>query len=146
MAQAGNVVLAANYERTEQASYELITLSVPIGALAQETVGMGIANFPPDADGAIRSVGAFSEKDGDDYPTFALTVASTFAGKLVVDKEDIASTGGSFPIHFRGAEGTFPTVSLYGLFTDELAAAGIATAEGEVVDPEIFRDGIVLVG
>ena len=146
MAEAGNVVLAANYERTEQASYELITLSVPIGILAQETAGMGIANLPPDADGALRSVGAFYEKDGNDYPTFALTVASTFAGKLVVNKEDIASTGGSFSIHFRGPEGTFTTVPLYYLFADELAAAGIATTESEAVDLGIFRDCTVLVG
>jgi adenylate cyclase len=146
VAQASNVVLAANYERTEQASYELVTLSAPIPPLAREAIGMGIANFPPDADGAIRSVGAFYEKDGDDYPTFALTVASTFAGQLVVDAEDVAATRGSFPIHFRGPERTFTTVPLYGLFADELAGAGIATAESEAVDPEVFRDGIVLVG
>jgi adenylate cyclase len=144
MAEAGNVILAANYERAEQASYELITLSAPVGILAQEAVGMGIANFPPEADGALRSAGAFYEKDGDDYPAFALTVASTFASRLVVSTEDVIANENSFPIHFRGPEGTFETVPLYGLFADELAAAGISTTE--TVDPGIFRDGIVLVG
>ncbi|MBN1813488.1 MAG: adenylate/guanylate cyclase domain-containing protein [Anaerolineae bacterium] len=146
MAEAGNVVLAADYERATQASYGLITLSVPLDLLARESAGMGVANFPLDPDGAIRGVGAFYEKDGDDYPTFALTVASTFAGELVVDEGDIASVGGSFPIHFRGPEGTFQTVPLYGLFADELAATGAKVAESEAVDTEIFRDTIVLVG
>jgi adenylate cyclase len=145
MARAGNVVLAANYEQGDEGGYSLTTLSPPISDLAQVTAGMGIANFPADADGAIRRAGAFYPWGGDNYPSLALTVASVSAGQLVVDAEDIARTGGSFPIHFRGPEGTFSTVSLYRVLSDDLLAAGRITSD-EVVDPSVFQDAIVLVG
>jgi adenylate cyclase len=146
LSDAGNVVLAANYDRTVQASYELITLSAPLDILARSSAGIGLTTIPTDVDRSVRKMGAFYEKDGQDYPTFPLTVASIFAGELVVDEGDIAAVNGSFPIHFRGPEGTFQTVSMYGLFADELAGAGVMLSDDEIVDPRVFQDAIVLVG
>lgn len=145
IASAGNVVLAANLERRGEDTYSMDTLVQPIDSLARETAGMGLAGLPSDADGAIRRVGVLYPWGGDNYPSFAFTVASLYAGELVVGVDDIAGVGGSFPIHFRGPPETFETVPMYRVLADDLVALERITPD-EAIDPSVFEDAIVLVG
>jgi len=130
----GNVVLAANLEQGEGGAYELATLSPPISPLAEVAAGIGVAGLPTDADGAVRRLTAFYRWGGHDYPSFPLTAASIYARRLVIDADvDLQATGGSFPIHFRGPEGTFRTIPMHEVWYGE-------------VDPQVFHDALVMVG
>ena len=145
ISEAGNVVLAANYEVGAVEAYGKITFSPPIESLEDPSLGVGIANLPPEADGAIRSVGTLYSWGGQNHPSLALMGATLYAGDFVVDMDDVERAGWSFPINYRGPEGTFHTIPLYRLFADELVAQKKLTP-AEVVDPVVFEDAIVLVG
>jgi adenylate cyclase len=142
---AGNVVLAAHYERPEGTQYAIGTLSEPWPTIGEAAAAVGVASFPADVDGAIRRTSLLWPWGNTSYPSFSLVVATLFAGEPVnVAREDLGADG-SLPIHFRGPEKTFRTIPLYRVVGGDLVATGVID-ENEVVDPETFRDAIVLVG
>jgi len=130
---AGNVVLAAHLSQATSEGYGAATLSPPLLILSEAAAGVGLVNLPTDADGSVRRMLLLYPWGGRVYPSLALVVAALYAGgPLDVPKADL-ETDGSLPIHFRGPEGTFRTVSMYQVWSGE-------------VSPEIFQDAIVLVG
>lgn len=133
LAEAGNVVLAAHLERSDTEAYANATLSPPLASLAQAAAGTGLANLNPDVDGAVRRTGLLYTWGGDVYPSFALLVATLFAGERIEVGQAELAHDGTLPINYCGAEGTFPTVSMIDVWQGEVA-------------PDTFEDTIVLVG
>lgn len=133
LAAAGNVVLPAHLEHVATADYEGLTYSPPVGSLAQAAAGVGTANLVPDADGAIRRAQLLWPWGGQTVPAFGLVVATLAAGAPVqVDRADLGDDL-ALPIHYRGPEGTFRTLSMVELFSGETS-------------PGVLNDAIVLVG
>jgi len=131
--EASNVVLAAHLRREEADAYETVMLSPPVPLLSEAAAGVGLVNFPPDADGSIRRLVPLYPWEGRVYPAFSLVVAALYSGGPIdIPKEDLGADG-SLPIHFRGPEGTFRTVSMYEVWSG-------------AVEPETFHDAIVLIG
>jgi adenylate cyclase len=133
LAAAGNLVLPAHLRQAEGTTYGAMTLSPPVSPLVQAAAGVGLVNLPVDADGAIRRVTLLWPWGGESHPAFSLVIATLFAGEPVnVDQADLGDDL-SLPIHFRGPEGTFHTVSMHEVWLGE-------------ADPQVFHDAIVLVG
>lgn len=131
LAKAGNVVLSAHLEQTEDTRYGIATFSPPVAPLAEAAAGVGVANFSPDPDGAIRRMTLLYSWGGEAHPSLPLVTAVLFSGRRPTVSADELAAG--LPIHFRGPEGTFATVSMYDVWSGEAAL-------------DIFRDAIVLVG
>jgi adenylate cyclase len=133
LAAAGNVALPAHLERTAGDAYENVTYSPPIGALSQAAAAVGVANLIPDSDGTIRRGQLLWPWEGQTAPSFALVVATLSAGAPIkVDRADLGDDL-AVAINYRGPEATFPTISMYDLWSGEPS-------------PEVLRDAIVLVG
>jgi CHASE2 domain-containing sensor protein len=112
MKQAGNVVLAANWDQREVEDRTLRILSPPVETLAQAAAGVGVANFPLDADGAVRRLTLLYPYGGKSYPALALVVAVLYQGAPIdVPPADLGSDL-SVILHMRGPQQTFTTIPL----------------------------------
>jgi len=130
---AGNVVLAANWDEREVAGSNLRILSPPVDVLAQAAAGVGIVNFPLDADGAVRRLTLLYPYADKSYPALALVVAVLYQGAPVdVPPADLGSDL-SLLLHIRGPQETFTNIPMDQVWFEE-------------VDPQTWRDAIVLVG
>ncbi len=133
IAQSGNVVLASNLDSTSYASSFTTTYSPPILSLQEVAAATGVATLVPDADGGIRRAQLLTPLDQQILPSLALVVANLYAGEPPsVPREDLDEKA-SLPIHYRGPEGTFQTISMIDVWNGDVA-------------PDTFRDAIVLVG
>jgi adenylate cyclase len=134
---AGNVVLAAQLDWLGGESYRNTIFSRPIPVLEEAALGVGVANLPHDVDGAVRRTTLLYPGGDEVLPSFGLVIASVVSGERVqVAREDLDGAA-SIPIHFRGGEGTFQTLSMYRVLLEDIP---------EAIDPAVFRDAIVLVG
>ena len=133
MLEAGNVILPVNLEVLPAEGYSNIVLSPPVAPLAQAAAGVGVGIFPLEADGAIRRLTLLYPYEGKAQPAFATVIAALYAGKMVSARASDLGPDLSLPIHFRGPEATFQTVSMIEVWSGE-------------VPPETFRDALVLVG
>jgi len=135
--EAGNVVLVGHSRLEPLGNSYVTTISPPLPALIEAAAEVGWADLPRDADGAIRRVGLLYYWGRRNWPAFSVVVASLFSGGPV--NVDHASIDEEFclPIHFRGPEHTFETISVYRVLLDDTQGT---------VDPSIFRGAIVLVG
>lgn len=130
---AGNVVLPAHRIESQTGEYTLATTSPPLKSLTQAAAGVGIANFPTDADGAIRRLTLLYPEEASPQPAFALVLATLARGSPInIPAADLAPDI-SLPLNFRGPEGAFTTLSLYDVLTG-------------AAPPESLRDALVLVG
>jgi adenylate cyclase len=130
---AGNVVLPAHRIESQTGEYTLATTSPPLKPLTQAAAGVGIANFPTDADGAIRRLTLLYPEEANPQPAFALVLATLARGSPInIPAADLAPDI-SLPLNFRGPEGAFTTLSLF----DVLAGA---------VPEDTFQGALVLVG
>lgn len=133
LAAAGNVVLAANLEASSEGGYGMATYSPPVAPLAEAAAGIGLASLTAAADGAVYDMAVLQHDGAQWRQAFAVVVAGLYSGgPLRVSQQDLGDDL-SFAIHFRGPEGTFPTVSLYDVWAGE-------------VDATLFHNAIVLVG
>jgi adenylate cyclase len=131
LASAGTVVLPSHFEIAEGGS--LVTLSPPVPILAEAAAGVGVANFPTDADGAVRRTSLLFGWAGTSLPSYAVAINSLYAGGPVQFKQRDLAPGGTLFVNYRGPEGTFTTISMINLWLEE-------------VDVEPLRDAVVLVG
>ncbi|MGD1996844.1 MAG: adenylate/guanylate cyclase domain-containing protein [Anaerolineae bacterium] len=137
LAEAGTVVLASHFDQSEVAQRSSRTLSEPLPLLGEAAAAVGVNSLPVDADAAIRRVSLLWPWGDRTQPAFSLVTAALFSGEPVdVGRADLG-TDASLPVHFRGPEGTFQTISMYRLLLEDA---------DEAVDPGIFQDAIVLVG
>ncbi|MEE9521810.1 MAG: adenylate/guanylate cyclase domain-containing protein [candidate division NC10 bacterium] len=132
IAEAGNVVLAGVLTLEEGDFFTKFRLNLPLPSLRRAASGYGIANFPLDADGAIRRGSLTSRFRGDAVPHFVDALLSAGRVKAHLGLSRLQGDG-DFWINFRGPAKTYPTISYYRVFNGE-------------IDPEVFRDKIVLIG
>lgn len=133
LAAAGNVVLPAHIERSAGTAYANETLSPPIDPLSEAAAAVGIANVAPDTDGVVRRGQLLWSWGGQTQPAFALAVATLSAGAPIqVDRTALGSDL-TLPIHYRGPEKTFPTISMFEIWSGE-------------TPPQVLHDAIVIVG
>ncbi|MFQ5656030.1 MAG: CHASE2 domain-containing protein [Candidatus Methylomirabilales bacterium] len=132
MEAAGNVVLAGSISLEESDFFTKFRLSLPLPSLRRAALGYGITNLPLDADGAIRRGSLKSRFRGDAIPHFVDALLSADRVKAHLGLSRLQSDG-EFWINFRGPTKTYPTISYYRVFNGE-------------IDPEVFRDKIVLIG
>ena len=71
----GNVILVANWDQREAGGQTLRLLRPPVEALSQAAAGVGVANFPLDADGAVRRLTLLYPYADKSYPALALVAA-----------------------------------------------------------------------
>lgn len=145
---AGNVVLASRFELPPE---RIVTgthrsLLLPTPNLREVAAGVGVVNLPGDDDGAIRRVTLVHSVQGGSLPAFSVAVATQFLGHRPSVEPTVLGGDWAPPIHFRGSEGTFETVSA----TEVLASEDLCF-EGdedwcEAVEPSTFKSAIVLVG
>ncbi|HLB30395.1 MAG TPA: adenylate/guanylate cyclase domain-containing protein [Gammaproteobacteria bacterium] len=140
MAEAGNVILAEDRQRVDDARYQLLTPVQPIPVLLEAAEATGLVWMPLDDDGFIRR--ANLSRQGV-WP-FAVELARAYRARQ--------GTAGEFPgpaaafhmphgdaaplmINFLGSPRSIPTVSYYQ-----------AIDYRAWLPPEYFRDKVVLIG
>lgn len=127
------VALAANLEAPIQNMHTQTTYSPPVALLSNAASGVGVAGFPSQVDGGIRQTQLLWGWAGQTLPSLPLVIATLFQGEPVrVDQTELGDDL-SLPIHFRGPEQTFQTISMIDLWNGEAPA-------------ESLRGVIVLVG
>lgn len=126
MADAGNVILAADRTVVTDRAYEMEQWVEPIAPLAEAAAGLGIVAIEIDPDGVVRR----SSADVGGRPSLALAVA-----QRVATVQPVTPPGAERLIRFAGAprQGII-TVSYYQALESGLLPAGF------------FRDKIVFVG
>ena len=129
--EAGNVVLAAELTEVSGDFGPKTTMNLPIPALRAAALGYGPVNFVTDQDGVIRSAHTVLEFQDKTYPTFAYRIYQAAVG--AAKKVGPAAERTSALINYYGPARTYPTVPYYRILRDE-------------IDPDFFRDKIVLIG
>ncbi|MBN1920679.1 MAG: adenylate/guanylate cyclase domain-containing protein [Anaerolineae bacterium] len=133
LSAAGNGVLPSHRIQSQVGEYSLATHSPPLHTLAQAAAGVGVADFPTDADGAIRRLTLLYPGEASPQPAFALVLATLAQGSPIdIPAADLAPDL-SLSLNFRGPEGSFTTLSLYDVLTG-------------AAPPESLRGALVLVG
>lgn len=140
VARAGNVILAADRNVTEDARFTHQIWVRPFDALADVARDLGLASIPHDPDGFIRR--AFLEADG--VPVLARAAAEAYLSGTgsELDRDDPERTF-ALPhsprepvnINYLGPNRSVPTVSYYQALDYQSA-----------LPKDIFRDKIVLIG
>jgi adenylate cyclase len=133
LANAGNVILASHLEDQSGAAYQNITYSPPIEKLSSAAILAAPANFPGDADGAIRHANLAWAWNDQSLVSFPYAIASVFNGTPIKINVNDVGLDLRFPMRFRGPEKTFTTISMIDVWNGD-------------APPEVFRDAIVLVG
>ncbi len=131
------------------------TADLPLAGLLRSAAGVGAINRSPDPDGVARRERLLSGFRGLTYPSMALALGlggragydrlATEAGELLLDGEALPLESGRLRPHWRGsfADRPYRVVPAYDVLN---AYAQLATGAEPDLDPEIFRDRIVLVG
>ncbi len=125
----------------------------PLDSLLPGAAALGNVTAYPDSDGVYRSVTLFTDTPVGPVPSLAFAAAWLAAGRPSVRLEpDRLEFGGAgipldgryrMRLRFRGPAGTVTTVPI----ADLLESLQAMTAGGvPVVDPELFRDAVVIVG
>ncbi|MEE8304786.1 MAG: adenylate/guanylate cyclase domain-containing protein [Candidatus Tectomicrobia bacterium] len=126
---------------------QAVAINLPLPQIAQAAQGLAFVNNFPDVDGAIRHEYFVSAYDGEVYPSFDLelvrlwlgirrdAVELDYLGGIALGDASVIPTDaeGRLLIDFYGGHRRFPVIS----------AADVI--EGKV-DPEQFRDRVVLLG
>jgi adenylate cyclase len=128
--QAGNVVLAAELTEVLSDFGPKTTLNLPIPMLRESALGYGPVNLITDADGIIRRARPGLYFQDKIYPSFTYRIYQAIAVKKTIGTGISAEP---YLINFRGPPRTYPVVPYYRILRDE-------------VDPDFFRDKIVLIG
>ncbi|MGH7558938.1 MAG: CHASE2 domain-containing protein [Gemmatimonadota bacterium] len=131
------------------------TADLPLAGLLESASGIGAINRSPDPDGVARREHLFSRFRGLTYPSMALALAlggragydrlATEDGELLLDGEALPLESGRLRPHWRGSfvDRPYRVVPAHDVLN---AYAQLATGAEPDLDPEVFRDRIVLVG
>jgi CHASE2 domain-containing sensor protein len=142
IANAGNVILINDISTQEQGGVEVQRLNRPLPMFEEAAAATGLANFPHDADNAVRRLLAFQEYQGVTYYSWALQTARLALGadltavsgdEALIGDRRAALDNQHLIVNYIGPAGSVPTYSAY------------QVAEG-LVDPQVFTDRIVVVG
>ncbi|MDR1515068.1 MAG: adenylate/guanylate cyclase domain-containing protein [Synergistaceae bacterium] len=116
-------------------------IQMPVGELARNAAYIGLMNAEGDEDGIFRRVPLFSSYDGIDIPGLALATLALGAGdgsvvvRLAADGprslrvagvEVPISKGGTLPIAFRGASGSYPRYSAVDVIRGDVSPEDLA--------------------
>ncbi len=128
---AGNVVLAAAQTVVSQDSFVKESLNAPLSVIRQGSAGFGIVNFASDGDGFVRRGLLGVPYQNREIPSFdrllhKLAVAAGVPSAPLPKSRDVL-------INYAGGPKTFPMIPYYRILAGE-------------IEPEKFRDKIVLVG
>jgi adenylate cyclase len=146
---AGNVVLAsrveAQYSEAAGLGAALYTYSPPTPLLESASAGVGLATFIADPDGSVRSLHPLQPWTIEEsLPALSLVAAASARSEPIdvpyADLNSPTAADASLPIHFRGPEGTFRTLSL----VDVLDPQSSLLTPAEL--SETLAGAIVLVG
>ncbi|MBM4423818.1 MAG: adenylate/guanylate cyclase domain-containing protein [Chloroflexi bacterium] len=151
IAEAGNVILANDINRVEQAGFVLDQFRRPIPALEDSALHTGLANLYRDpADGFIRQMPVYliNEPDGRAYFSWAALTTLTYLGASIPESIRPSSvqfggitvplTEGRLIVNYRGKPGSaFTQIQAY-----QVASGEVYQQRG----PDFFRDKIVLIG
>jgi len=144
--KAGNVVLGAFSETRMVGDMKIQSSSFPIEILSKVSTGLGTLSFPADLDGGVRRGFFDDELNGESFFGFGTEIFRVYKG---FSRNDIkwlnprtlqmgkfifpSDPFHIFYLHYAGPAGTFPAYS----YSDVLKGR---------IDPEVFREKIVLVG
>jgi adenylate cyclase len=141
IAQAGNVILPAKFDRRVQGEIQIDYFDVPLAGFSDGARGIGFINFLSDRDGYVRRIVPVDTTTGVNRYLFALEILGAFAGTGVTGGNDEIVAGslalpktadGTLVINYAPA-GSFRTVPFHQVLDG-------------TVDPALFRDAIVLIG
>lgn len=132
-----HVVLASIYstDRPRTGVY-VSTVELPVQILSDSAEAVGLISISVDTDGRVRGLPKSHTLDGVTYRSLAFQVASIYSLRAPHDNVSMDPAlleRGDFAINFRGPANTFSTIS----------AVTVVTGE---INPEVFRDKIVLIG
>jgi adenylate cyclase len=129
--EAGNVVLAAEQTEVDSSFGQRSRLSLPIPLIRQHAMGYGPANLIIEKDGVVRS-GRFGIPFQDRiFPGFAYRIYEAATGRKPSNGEGLSLA--AYYINYRGPNRSYPIAPYYRVLRDE-------------INPEFFRDKIVLIG
>jgi adenylate cyclase len=131
VAEAGNVVLGAAWAMDVQPGMVRGTCNFPLPEIRAGAAAVALVNLAADDDGAVRraSLGFTCGRQRVSAMAVELHRLATASG---LPTTPLPTTAEAL-INFRGGPRTFPWVSYYRVYRDE-------------VGPELFRDQIVLIG
>jgi len=130
--QAGNVVIGANLAKTRRQGYEQIFVEEPVPVLKEAADQTGMVNLKPDIDGTIR-MGLYNVYNRPSLALAAVMATDITAWQQKATQRSNHHLGNMFFIDFKGNSGALNKVSYYQVLND-------------MVDPEIFKNKIVLIG
>lgn len=153
LARLESFALPLRLRDTEVPSYT--TADLPLAGLLASSSGIGAINRSPDPDGIGRRELILAGFRGLTYPSMALAVAlggragygrlAATEGELLLDGEPLPLESGRLRAHWRGSFADRPYLVLPA--HDVLNAyAQLAIGSEPDLDPDVFRDRIVLVG
>jgi adenylate cyclase len=129
--EAGNVVLAAEHTEVPSDFGTRTRLSLPIPLLRQNAMGYGPANLIIDRDGVVRGGTHAVPFQDRKFPGFAYRIYEAAVGRPASNGSGLSTS--RYYINYRGPNRSYPTAPYYRVLRDE-------------IDPDFFRDKIVLVG
>lgn len=130
-------------------------VDLPLAPLLASSAGVGAINRAPDPDGVERRAPLLARFGGRAYPGIALAAAlggapgygrlAIAGGRLELDGRPIELDGGRLRPHWRGSYGSrvYPVVPAHHVLH---SYGQIAIGAEPDLDPERFRDRIVLIG
>ena len=139
-------------------------VQVPIAPLAAAARGLGAINEVADSDRVTRRVQLLHDFQGETYPSIHVTLARDLlevehpgldaSGHLSLDAVLVpADEEGRLLLNWHGGAKTYTYYALHKLILSQLEllrleAEGVPyeEARGEVLDPHLFRDKVVLIG
>lgn len=135
---AGNVILAAEITEQERGDEDIqaqmTTGNFPHWRFEESAAGIGLVNFPRDVDGVVRRMHISRDFLGQTYSSFAVALAQNAAEVSVPEPPSHTYLpNDTVPIAYRGPPGTYRRIPYYQVLNG-------------TVDPEVFRDRIVLIG
>jgi len=141
IAEAGNVVLPAKFDRRVQGEIQIDYYDVPLPELDEGARAVGFINVLSDRDGYVRRIVPVDTATGTDRYAFALEVLGAYSGTGVSRTHD-GITAGAFSIPASADNTLLINYAPAGSFR----AVPFHQVVDGTADPEIFRDAIVLIG
>jgi adenylate cyclase len=135
IAAAGNVVVGAFFQKVTDAGVPT-DLTAPIPEV-RSPAAIGFVNYYPETDGLTRKAPLMELSDSTQVPSLALAGLAVDMGttpeKIIKEKKIALDENHEIMINFAGGFKTFPYYSYH------------AVIDGSV-DPDVFKDKIVLIG
>jgi adenylate cyclase len=140
---AGNVVVVHDIVFHAQDAFQSRKLNRPIPEIEAAAAALGLANFPRDADGAVRCLPAYQSHSDRVLYSWAMQLARLYQGeedfdllsgdRVMIGDHPVDLDRGCLLVNYRGPAGSVPYYPAY------------QVAE-RTIDPGVFAGKIVIVG